>query len=428
MSQPEYDLLDLPAGRMQVLQWAQQHSVFCWLDGSTNRDPSYSFPTLLAVGVRRSFELSATRSLSDLDDFLIPTEIGYVVQVGYGLKDHVERVSSRHVDPIGFPDLYLFEPLTLIRFSEKDRIIIQATDPDSIWHSIQATDSASATDQIPAVEFQARSDREEYLQQLRSVQSHLLRGDCYELNYCQEFFATDTRIDPLTVYQRMQAIAQAPFSNLYRNGERWLIGASPERFLCRRGDRIESMPMKGTAPRDSDRAVDQARATSLMQSEKDRSENIMVVDLVRNDLSRIAARGSVQVESLCALRSFPQVHQLISTVSCRLRPGTSFRQILEACFPMGSMTGAPKVRVMELTDRYEMSARGLYSGSLGFMEPNGDFDLNVVIRSLQYNAEQGYLSYHVGSGITVYSDPSAEWEECLWKARGIRRVFSGDGR
>ena len=181
--------------------------------------------------------------------------------------------------------------------------------------------------------------------------------------------------------------------------------------------------MKGTAPRNADPLLDAQQRDALRQSEKDRSENIMVVDLVRNDLSRIAARGSVVVESLCEVKSFPQVHQLVSTVRAQVNSGTTFREILTACFPMGSMTGAPKRRVMELTDRYEFSARGLYSGSVGFMEPNGDFDLNVVIRSLQYETSTGYLSYHVGSGITIYSDPHKEWDECHWKSRGIRSVF-----
>ena len=426
MLQSDYDLHELPAGRTQLLHWAQQHEVFCWLEGTPSVDQDYTFPTLLALGVRRSFELTPAISLASLDEFLSPTEIGYVVQIGYGLKDRLERLSTRHSDPIGFPALYLFEPLILIRFTGQHHVSIQATDPNAVWQAIRSVVIEPVTSTIPKVDFRARSDREEYLAHLKSVQAHIRRGDCYELNYCQEFFATDIRIDPVQVYLAMQALAQAPFSSLYRHGDRWLIGASPERFLLRRGDRIESMPMKGTAPRDADPVLDEARATSLMQSEKDRSENIMVVDLVRNDLSRVAERGSVQVESLCALRSFPQVHQLVSTVSCRLKPGQSFRQILEACFPMGSMTGAPKIRVMELTDRYETSARGLYSGSIGFMEPNGNFDLNVVIRSLQYQSAQQYLSYHVGSGITVYSDPSIEWEECLWKARAIRRVFSGE--
>lgn len=425
MHQQEYDLLQLPAGRTQLLQWAAEQTVFCWLEGSSTSDESYSFPRLLAVGVQRSFELGPLVQLNELDDFLTPTEIGYVVQVGYGLKDRLERLSARHTDPIGFPALCIFEPAVLIRIVEDHRIRIQAVDPEAIWRSIQEVVPQIGPTVIPKIEFRARLDRNEYIQQVQAIQQHILRGDCYELNYCQEFFATPASIDPVQVYLQLASVAQAPFSCLYRNGHRWLIGASPERFLLRTGNRIESVPMKGTAPRDSDPAADQANALALRQSEKDRSENIMVVDLVRNDLSRIAEPGSVHVESLCALRSFPQVHQLVSTVSCRVKPSIRFREILAACFPMGSMTGAPKIRVMELTDCYEASARGLYSGSIGFLEANGDFDLNVVIRSLQYQAAQGYLSYHVGSGITACSNAEKEWEECLWKARGIRRVFSG---
>lgn len=421
----EKDLNDVPAGRQGIWHWASTHEVFCGLDGSASTDPAYAFPSLLAVGVRRQFLLADTTPLESLDAFLVPSDYGYLVQVGYGLKDRLEDLSTQHIDPIGFPALYVFEPAVLIRFSDFGKITIQADEPLDVWRSIckhlMPTDRAA----LPSISFQARCSRDEYVERLQRIRTHLLRGDCYELNYCQEFFASDARIDPFEVYTRLHALVQAPFSCLYRNGSRWLMGASPERFLRKKGDRLESRPMKGTAPRSPDPALDAQLGASLLQSEKDRSENIMVVDLVRNDLSRVAARGSVTVESLCAIRSFPQVHQLVSTVQATLRAGTGFRAILEACFPMGSMTGAPKVRVMELTDQYEYSARGLYSGSIGFLEPNGDFDLNVVIRSVQYESNTGYLSYHVGSGITVYSDPDKEWEECHWKAAGIRQVFGG---
>ncbi len=418
----EKDLNELPAGQAAILQWAAAHDVFCWLDGSSPVDAAYAFPALLAVGVRRRFELDSHTSLESLDDFLTSTDYGYIVQVGYGLKDRLEGLHSRHVDPIGFPALYLFEPLVLIRFTEHTKMFIQADDPEAVWQKI-STHRFVPLEALPSVTFQARCTKDQYFEQLNQVRAHLQRGDCYELNYCQEFFATDVSVDPLEVYHRMHAISRAPFSCLYRCGARWLIGASPERFLKRIGDQLESRPMKGTAPRDHDPLRDAQQRDALKQSEKDRSENIMVVDLVRNDLSRIAARGSVVVDSLCEVRSFSQVHQLVSTVRGRVAPGTTFREILAACFPMGSMTGAPKRRVMELTDLYEFSARGLYSGSIGFMEPNGDFDLNVVIRSLQYESGTSYLSYHVGSGITIYSEPDKEWEECHWKSRGIRSVF-----
>jgi para-aminobenzoate synthetase component 1 len=421
MTRLEKDLFELPSGLSGLLRWAAAHEVCCVLDGSAATDPNYAFPRQLAVGVNRSFELGVDGSLRDLDQFLGPTDIGYAIQIGYGLKDHLEKLSSRHLDPIGFPDLFVFEPAVRIQLLE-DRLHIWAADATAVWETI-LSGSLAIDPLIPPVRFEPRCSRLQYLAELEQVRAHILRGDCYELNYCQEFFSTDVSLDPVAVYERLCKVVQAPFASLYRNKHRWMMGASPERFLKKQGDRLESRPMKGTAPREVDPVLDARLAEALQTSQKDRSENIMVVDLVRNDLSRVAEKATVQVEALCALHSFPQVHQLVSTVSGRLRACTGFHEILEACFPMGSMTGAPKVRVMQLTDQYEHSARGLYSGSVGYIEPNGDFDLNVVIRSLQYNADSGYLSYHVGSGITAYSDPEKEWEECLWKSRGIRQVF-----
>lgn len=422
----EKDLNELPSGLSGLLHWAAAHDIFCALDGTAAVDPDYAFPTLFAVGACRQFRLSPAHSLTDLDTFLRPSEVGYVVQVGYGLKDHIEPVTSRHVDPIGFPPLFVFEPAVLIRLVAPHTLTIQSNDPEQTWQEIRHVATSPAESPVSPLIFSPRCGRELYIEQLQQVRSHLLRGDCYELNYCQEFYSEGVTIDPVAVYQQLSAIVQAPFACLYRHQDCWLIGASPERFLKKTGDHLESRPMKGTAPRHADPQIDRQRADALRASAKDRSENIMVVDLVRNDLARVAARGSVSVESLCALHPFPQVHQLVSTVRAQLRSGVSFSEILRACFPMGSMTGAPKFRVMELTDQYELGARGLYSGSVGYLDPSGDFDLNVVIRSLQYNDTTRYLSYHVGSGITAYSDPETEWEECGWKAAGIRQVF-GNG-
>ena len=423
MQRLEKDLNELPAGLHGLLTWASSFDHFCVLDGSAGTDPDYAFPQLIAVGAARTFELTSARTFDELTDFLSPSSMGYVVQIGYGLKDRIEKLSSRHEDPIGFPDLYVFEPLHLIRFQQGHALQIHSLNPEAVWQSLLQVADPLVPSTIDPIRFQARCSQDQYLEQVQGVQQHIRRGDCYELNYCQEFYADGVRLDPVSVYRHLCRVVQAPFSCLYRRDSRWLIGASPERFLKKTGDRLESRPMKGTAPRYADAALDQQSASQLLNSEKDRAENIMVVDLVRNDLSRVAEKNSVDVPVLCQLHSFPQVHQLVSTVQARLRPGVRFADILQACFPMGSMTGAPKVRVMELTDQYECSARGLYSGSVGFLEPNGDFDLNVVIRSLQYESTRGYLSYHVGSGITTYSDPEKEWEECLWKSSGIRRVF-----
>ncbi len=233
-------------------------------------------------------------------------------------------------------------------------------------------------------------------------------------------------MDPFDVYHQLAGRSPNPFSGLYRVDDQWLICASPERFLRKTGQRLISQPIKGTLSRmGTDTASLDAERRQLANSSKDRAENVMVVDLVRNDLSRICREGSVQVDELFGIYSFAQVHQMISTVSGMVDEPVSMSRILKATFPMGSMTGAPKIRVMQLIEQYEKNTRGIFSGALGYIQPNGDFDFNVVIRSLMYNAQSGHLSYKVGSGITIYSEPELEWEECLLKAKAIEAVLGG---
>jgi para-aminobenzoate synthetase component 1 len=239
-----------------------------------------------------------------------------------------------------------------------------------------------------------------------------------------EFFAADAVIDPLQVYQSLTNISPNPFSAFYKRENSYLLCASPERYLYKKGRHILSQPIKGTVKRDqTDTAEDEILKQQLYKSKKDRSENVMVVDLVRNDLGRVCKEGTVQVDELFGIYSFPQVHQMVSTVSGELKEGITFTDIIRATFPMGSMTGAPKRRVMQLIDEYEQCRRGIFSGAVGYIAPNGDFDLNVVIRSILYNSAAQYLSYLVGSGITFYSDAAKEYEECLLKAEAMRRVL-----
>jgi para-aminobenzoate synthetase component 1 len=226
------------------------------------------------------------------------------------------------------------------------------------------------------------------------------------------------------VFQRLTAISPNPFSALYKWHQSFLICASPERFLMKKGDQLISQPMKGTIRRNTgDTEEDEKLKSELKQSAKDQSENFMVVDMVRNDLSKICVDASVKVEELFGVYTYPHVHQMISTIGGQLKKDVQFSEIIKATFPMGSMTGAPKHRVMELIDEFEVSARGIFSGSVGYVNPERDFDFNVVIRSIMYNAVTKYLSYQVGSGITFYSDPEKEWEECLLKGEAIRKVL-----
>jgi para-aminobenzoate synthetase component I len=223
----------------------------------------------------------------------------------------------------------------------------------------------------------------------------------------------------------LSALSPNPFGGIYRLGEKWLLCASPERFLRKTGNRILSQPIKGTAARTSINEISDTEAKqALFNSGKDRSENVMVVDLVRNDLAKISEEGTVVVDELYGIYTFPHVHQMISTISGQLKTAITFADIIKATFPMGSMTGAPKKRVRELIKAYEPVPRGLFSGTIGYISPKGDFDFNVVIRSLLYNALTGYLSFPAGSGITFYSDAEAEWEECLLKVSAIRQILT----
>jgi para-aminobenzoate synthetase component 1 len=302
-------------------------------------------------------------------------------------------------------------------------MIIEADDPAAVF--VQLSVAVSDTSKLPdTLNIQNRISQQEYISIINKLKQHILRGDCYEINFCQEFFAESTDINPFDIYKKLGTVSPNPFSALYRMNDQWLICASPERFLKKQGNKILSQPIKGTSIRiKNDEGRDEQSKYELLHSTKDRSENVMVVDLVRNDLAKICKEGTVKVDELYGVYSFPQVHQMISTVSGELDSSNSFYDIIKATFPMGSMTGAPKKSAMELIEKYEQTKRGIFSGAVGYISPDRDFDFNVVIRSIMYNAASGYLSFQAGSGITFYSDPEKEWEECLMKAEAMKKVL-----
>lgn len=280
------------------------------------------------------------------------------------------------------------------------------------------------SDHQPAIRLKASLGRSQYIEKIQALKKHIQLGDIYEINFCMGFFAEDTELDPLEIYTRLNAISEAPFSALLKLNDTYIICSSPERFLKKEGDRLYTQPIKGTARRSADAQEDLALKAALSQSLKERTENVMIVDVARNDLSKIAARGSVQADELFGIHTYKQVHQMVSTVSCTIKPATSFETILEATFPMPSMTGAPKHRATQLIKQYEPTDRGFYSGCIGYMDDKGDFDLNVVIRSIVYDAAAKKLSFHVGSAITAMCDPEAEYEECMIKAGAMLKALN----
>ena len=253
--------------------------------------------------------------------------------------------------------------------------------------------------------------------------AHIHRGDIYEANFCMEFYAKNADIVPFDTYQKLNSISEPPFAVFFRNYKQYLMSASPERYIRKEGDKIISQPIKGTARRSDNPVEDKAIQEELYNNEKERSENIMIVDLVRNDLSRTAIKGSVKVEELCGPYAFKQVHHLISTVVSELKTEFSPVDVIKTTFPMGSMTGAPKISAMQIIEKLEETKRGLYSGAVGYFTPESDFDFNVVIRSILYNEENKYISFSVGSAITSKAIPEMEYEECLLKARAMRFVL-----
>jgi len=421
-----FSITDPENAKKKMLSWANRFSIFSFLDNHRYQTNYHSIECLLAVGNKNSFIANAGNALNDLQNFLNKNPRWLFGHLGYDLKNEIESVTSSYKSRHGFPDIFFFEPKIIIRLSENELEIESEDDTGEIFNEIMQSEERLEL-KNDLINIQQRVSKKEYIETIEQLKKHILRGDCYEINYCMEFFAEGAVIDPLSVYEKLSKTSPNPFSALYKLEDKWLICASPERFLKKEGNKILSQPIKGTSSRFlKDDRKDKKSKEELYTSEKDRSENVMVVDLVRNDLARVCKEGTVKVDELFGIYYFPQVHQMISTISGELRDEISFTEIINAAFPMGSMTGAPKRKVVQLIDKYERSGRGIFSGAVGYITPENDFDFNVVIRSIMYNASEKYLSFMAGSGITFYSDAEKEYEECLLKAEAMRGAILGN--
>jgi len=408
-----------------MLNWVNRFNIFCLLDNHHYQSGSPAFECLLAAGCKRNITTPAGNALDALKAFSNVDRNAWLFgHLGYDLKNETEQLHSDHFDGIQFPDLHFFEPEIVLRISNNELVIDTTLDAAVIFKEISLCASIIHQQKKHTVAVKSRISKEAYISTVEQLQSHILRGDCYEINFCQEFFAENAVVDPVAVYAALSAVSPSPFSALYKFKDKYCVCASPERYLKKEGSKVISQPIKGTAQRDlKDEGSDKINKDNLVKSEKERSENVMVVDLVRNDLSRICKKGTVKVDELFGIYSFPQVHQMISTVSGEVDENVHWVDIIKATFPMGSMTGAPKKRVMELIERYEQTKRGLFSGAIGYVMPNGDVDFNVVIRSVFYNTASRYLSFQAGSAITFTSNAAAEYEECILKTAAIRNVL-----
>lgn len=408
-----------------MLNWANQFNICSFLANHQYNSTHHYQEILLGVGSSKQVHYAADTDIETISTFIKMQQDWIFFHLSFEAVSIMKGEQPWSIDKIGFPPLTFFVPRYVIRFSSENiEIGSLEEDHDEIYQQIIC---ASIFDEIKrqSIEIKSAISKDSYLNKVEGLLAHIQRGDCYEINFCQEFYNNNAVIDPLQTWHSLCKISPNPFSVYYKVESAYLLSASPERFLCKKGNKLISQPMKGTIRRDLENLDhDEALRYSLQHSKKDQMENVMVVDLVRNDLSRVCHEGTVYVSELFGIYTFPQVYQMVSTVEGVVQEGVTFMDIINACFPMGSMTGAPKHRVLELIRVFEDEPRGLFSGSVGYITPEGDFDMNVVIRSILYNEVTNYVSFMTGSGITALSDAEQEYEECLLKGAAIREVLS----
>ncbi|GGG44878.1 para-aminobenzoate synthase [Bizionia arctica] len=386
-----------------------------------------SFDAVLAVDAVTCIKTDYSEAFSRLKEYQSITKDWIFGYLTYDLKNAVEDLKSENIDGLQFPELYFFQPKKLFLFKgdivEMHYLNMVSDECEEDLKAICHCEEERRGNLLNDIKIKPRIQQENYLEKVNTMLEHIHRGDIYEANFCQEFYAENTRINPLETYQKLNDISKPPFASFIKLGDKYILSASPERYLKKTGNKIVSQPIKGTAKRSQNETEDNLLKEQLSIDEKERSENIMIVDLVRNDLSKTANKGTVKVEELCKVYTFPQVHQMISTVTSEIEASIHPVDLIESTFPMGSMTGAPKISAMKIIEELEETKRGVYSGAVGYFTPNNDFDFNVVIRSILYNEIKRYVSFSVGSAITAKSNPLKEYEECLIKAKAMREVL-----
>lgn len=407
----------------KALAWAQQFENVCFLQSNGYHDDFSSIEAILAVDAEYTFESTNADTFKALSNFKTKHPNQWMFGFfGYDLKNELENLVTSFPNPLGFPDCYFFIPKTIIKFAQ-GQLKIESLDPQRVFAEIAKIEIPVHTSNQKTLSIQSRFSKNEYFRAFEHMQAHIQRGDIYEVNLCQEFYAEDAQINPLSVYQKLNHISPTPFATFFKVHDKFILSASPERFLAKRGQMLISQPIKGTAARGNSAAEDQLLIEQLRNNPKEIAENVMIVDLVRNDMTRSAKPGTVAAERKLEVHTFKQVHQLISTITCTKDASISNVEAIKNIFPPGSMTGAPKISAMKLCEQYESSRRGIYSGTVGYFNPEGDFDFNVIIRTILYNQTQQYLSFHTGGAITIEAEAEKEYNECILKASAIRQTL-----
>lgn len=419
--------VDAHAFKEKCMQWVRGYSKYAILDTCGNTAyPESRFDVLFAVGARRFIQLAYGNAFDQLQNLIDESRDWLFGFLGYDLKNEVEDLHSDNPDRIGFPDLLFFVPEHIIVI-KGNTVSIGSPEGKNIFKQILETGHNKEAAHTVVGQITHGVSMAEYVGNVKRIKTHIRNGDIYEMNYCFSMSAVQSVIDPVDCFRKLTAYSSPPFSALLQWDAFSIISGSPERFLRKTGSTVISQPIKGTVRRGNTPEEDAALRRQLADSEKDKAENVMIADLVRNDLTRYAVTGSVRVESLFEIMRFAHVYQMVSTIAAEMQQGIPVTNIIKHAFPMGSMTGAPKKMAMELIEHYENTKRSAYSGALGYFMPNGDFDLSVLIRSIFYNSALQYVAVHVGSAITWDSVAEAEYDECLLKAEALIAILQSGG-
>lgn len=411
--------------KKKLFKWSEKFKTSVYLDSNNYSNRLGNVDTLLAADPHTKLPYTDKNSLVKLDRYINKTSDWLFGYFSYDLKNEIEDLKSDNSSEFYFPNIFFFQPkkIWIIKSNSVEAQYLNEAEIENDWKQINSIDILKVSVNEMCVKLKPKLSKIDYENKIKKILNHINRGDIYEANFCMEWLSKDSLIKPENVYEKLNHISKAPMSVFLKQNNIYLLSTSPERFIKRIGNKIITQPIKGTSRRDFDKSVDLKLMKELSVNLKERSENIMIVDLVRNDLSRFSFPGSVKVSELCKVYPFEQVHQMISTVESEIETKTSVVDIIKSTFPMGSMTGAPKIKALNIIEDLEVSKRGLYSGAVGYIDPIGNFDFNVVIRSLIYDSVNKNLSFHVGSAITSNSNPVQEYEECLLKAQPMISVL-----
>lgn len=440
--------------KQQALAWANQFNTVCYLDSNNYKlDKHTQFDCLIGIDSidyvvfpsEHNLEtLPATDSARVSHNENNPFELlhnfwkrnckeeeqsklilnqplfGYL---SYDLKNNVEKLESNNLDNLALPELFFFKPRYVIHI-KNNQVTINRRGLEANYLIEQIQQTNVPKNQQQAVQLKSRINKQQYINKVEAIKQHIVEGNIYEMNLCNEFYAEKTSINALPIFIDLNEQTKAPFASFLKFKNNYVLSFSPERFLQKTGNKLISQPIKGTIKKGKTNQENKQLQAQLKADIKERAENVMIVDLVRNDLTKSSKTGTIKVDELFGIYEFETVNHMISTVSAKAKNNISLVDIIKNAFPMGSMTGAPKIRAMQIIEDIEETKRGVYSGAIGYITPNGNFDFNVVIRSLVYNANKHYLSLQTGGAITYDSVPEKEYDEMLLKAKAIRQFLA----